>query len=105
MMQIVTEHAIRKALDGTFIRLGADGQIECKKVSRGFVPAYDERRQEPIRRKLRVGRRVPFTPDEDAEIIALTKAHKSKTHIALAIGRKYQSVQYRQEWLREKGLL
>jgi DNA-binding NarL/FixJ family response regulator len=104
MMLHRAEAAIKRALDGKFFKLAADGTVKMTKVERGFVPDHEAPRYySPAQRGPR--KFALFMPEEDGEIVEMVRAGKRPTAIALALDRKPSTISYRIDWLREKGLL
>jgi hypothetical protein len=103
MMQAITESVMKGALDGRFTRLMPDGSVKVVRVAAEFIPTYGVLARVEPRGPRRPG--PPFTADEDATVITMTRAGAKRGAIARAIRRKLQSIWYRQNWLRARGRL
>jgi len=101
-----TEQDIKRALDGTFTRLGADG-IKTVKVPIEHMPDHVGREQLHRQEMTDFAPLKPsgerWTDEEDAEIVKLVKQRFTYASIGRKLGRTHSALQNRVYGLRKLG--
>lgn len=104
-----TERDIKRALDGTFTRIQADGTLKTVEVPVTYVPGHVGREQVHRREMMEAAPlKAPgerWTAEEDDMIVRLVNQRYTYASIGRKLGRTHSALQNRVYGLRKLGRL